>query len=198
MGSFFGLLPILSTLTIGLTLYLEESKNIILIFTGLFSLPAIWFGQKTLNYIKLNGIRNFLHGTFPEGDSLESNLINKQTQKDKLLDYALKSNSPEIFEYKLTPTRDKDSEDLMLEFGVTDNTSLLVGKLLIIIDTLGFKAGEVQEIFDEVWINATSQNGQITITLDTWGFVFILAENNNSDLELLDSKLIKSDEFIKK
>ena len=38
-------------------------------------------------------------------------------------------------------------------------------------------------MIDEIWINVKSANGRIAITRDIWDFVFIMVENNKTDLE---------------
>jgi len=106
-------------------------------------------------------------------------------------------NYHEVFKYEFMPTFDKESDDNMIRFSTANNGDYLLGKLLIIIDLLGFDPDGTNEMIDEIWINAKSENGRITITRDIWDFVFIMAENNKTDLEKIEAELNNSTDFEK-
>jgi hypothetical protein len=109
--------------------------------------------------------------------------------------YSVDNNYHEVFKYEFMPTFDKESDDYMIRFSTAKNGDQLLGKLLMLIDRLGFESDGTSEMIDEIWINAKSANGRITITRDIWDFVFIMAENNKADLEKIDAELNRSDDF---
>ena len=111
--------------------------------------------------------------------------------------YSVDKNYHEVFKYEFMPTFDKETDDYMIRFATAKNGDQLLGKLLILFDRLGFESDGTSEMIDEIWINAKSANGRITITRDIWDFVFIMAENNKSDLEKIDAELNRSDDFEK-
>ena len=84
------------------------------------------------------------------------------------------------------PTFDNETDDYMIRFSTAKNGDHLLGKILMVIDRLGFDSDGTNEMIDEIWINAKSANGRITITRDIWDFVFIMAENNKTDLEKIE------------
>ena len=117
-------------------------------------------------------------------------------KKKKLTDrYSVDKNHYEVFKYEFIPTLDKKTDDYMIRFSAFKNGDRLLGKLLMIIDRLGFDSDGTDELLDEIWINAKSENGSITITRDIWDFVFIMAENNKTDLEKIESQLSQSSDF---
>tara|TARA_R110002049_G_C8713773_1_gene524211 strand:+ start:57 stop:464 length:408 start_codon:yes stop_codon:yes gene_type:complete len=111
--------------------------------------------------------------------------------------YSVDKNYHEVFKYEFMPTLDKETDDYMIRFSTAKNGDHLLGKLLMIIDRLGFESDGTSEMIDEIWISAKSANGRITITRDIWDFVFIMAENNKADLEKIDSELNSSGDFEK-
>jgi hypothetical protein len=109
---------------------------------------------------------------------------------------ALDSNNyHEIFKYEFMPTFDKESSDYMIRFMSANNGDYLIGKLLFIFEELKFDSDGSLEMIDEIWINAKSKNGQITITRDIYDFVFIMAKNNKTDLARIDNELNNSVDF---
>ncbi|MFA0964399.1 hypothetical protein AB9P05_21515 [Roseivirga sp. BDSF3-8] len=119
-------------------------------------------------------------------------------RKKKSTDYyTVDKNYHEVFKYEFMPTFDKETDDYMIRFSTAKNGDHLLEKLLMIIDRLGFDSDGTSEMIDEIWINAKSTNGRITITKDIWDFVFILAENNKADLEKIDAELNRSNDFEK-
>ena len=109
--------------------------------------------------------------------------------------YSVDKNYHEVFKYEFMPTFDKETEDYMIRFSTAKNGDYLLGKLLMVIDRLGFDSDGTSEMIDEIWINAKSENGRITITRDIWDFVFIMAENNKTDLEKIEAELNSSADF---
>lgn len=85
----------------------------------------------------------------------------------------------------------------MVRFYKIKNADQLIGKLLLIFDKIGFKAGEVTDVWmnDEIWISATSPNGKVTITRDIYDFVFIMGNNNKQDLDIVEKEMVKSNDF---
>ena len=111
--------------------------------------------------------------------------------------YSVDKNYNEVFKYEFMPTFDNETDDYMIRFSTAKNGDHLLGKILIVIDRLGFDSDGTNEMIDEVWINAKSVNGRITITRDIWDFVFIMAENNKTDLEKIEAELNNSADFEK-
>ena len=189
----FGALPTVSILAIGIIIYSNNRNTYILVITGLICIISIWIGNLVYLKILKNGIIDFLKGNNSESIELEEKKINKE----KLIEAASKTELTEKFKYKFIPTRNENSKDFMIEFCDTKNTNMLIGRILMIIDSIGFDAGETQELIDEIWIRATSKNGQIIITWDIWDLVFILGENNRIDLIHIENEMNKSEHFIR-
>jgi hypothetical protein len=134
------------------------------------------------------------------GIELRTNITSEKSRpekKDKTRDYSLDKNHHEVFRYEFIPTYDKQTNDFMIRFSSAKNCDSLLGKLLMIFDRLDLHSDGTNEMIDEIWINAKSENGRITITRDNWDFVFILAENNKRDLERIEAELDKSIDFEK-
>ncbi|WP_053989911.1 hypothetical protein [Mangrovimonas sp. TPBH4] len=125
---------------------------------------------------------------------LEKLGLKKKKPTDK---YSVDENYHEVLEYEFMPTFDKETDDYMIRFSTAKNTDYLLGKLLMTIDRLGFESGGAIEMIDEIWIICKSTNGKITITRDIWDFVFIMARNNNTDLEKIEAELNNSVDFQK-
>ncbi len=124
--------------------------------------------------------------------------LKRKTKKKNAIDkFKVDSSYNEVFQYEYIPTFDKDNEDFMVRFYQIKNADQLIGKLLLIFEKIGFKAGEVTDVWmnDEIWISATSPNGKVTITRDIYDFVFIMGDNNKQDLDLVEKEMIKSDDF---
>ena len=101
----------------------------------------------------------------------------------------------EVFKYEYLPTFDKSSDDFMIRFSFVKNAHHLVGKLMLLFDEIGLEADGTTEAIDEVWINSKSDNGRVTITLDIWDMVFVLADNNKTDLDKIEAELNRSADF---
>ncbi|GEM_PF-5582778 len=112
-------------------------------------------------------------------------------------EYKVDMNYHEIFQYEYLPTFDETSNDFMIRFCFVKDVNQLIGKLLILIDKLGFEAGQIKDVWmnDEIWISAKSQNGQIIITRDIYDFVFIMATNNRIDLDRIEKVMNNSTDF---
>ncbi len=122
-------------------------------------------------------------------------ILNRKPKSSQ--EFKVDMNYHEIFQYEYLPTFDKNSNDFMIRFCFVKNANQLIGKLLILIDNLGFEAGQVTNVWmnDEIWISAKSQNGQIIITRDIYDFVFIMATNNKTDLERIEKAMNNSTDF---
>ena len=101
----------------------------------------------------------------------------------------------EVFMYEYMPTFDKSSDDFMIRFSFVKNVNHLVGKLMLLFDEIGLEADGTTEAIDEVWINSKSDNGRVTITLDLWDMVFVLGQNNKTDLDKIEAELNRSADF---
>lgn len=101
------------------------------------------------------------------------------------------------FSYKVRPGY--GSDNLLIEFGRTGEIKPFILKLRELLEADGFIFGDTQDIWmnDEVWIELISSNGKSMITVDVWDFVFILADNNQEDIERIDKVLLKSNLFEK-
>ncbi len=124
--------------------------------------------------------------------------LKRKTKKENAIDkFKVDSSCNEVFQYEYIPTFDKDNEDFMVRFYQIKNADQLIGKLLLVFDKIGFKAGKVTDVWmnDEIWISAKSPNGKVTITRDIYDFVFIMGDNNKQDLDLVEKEMVKSDDF---
>jgi len=103
----------------------------------------------------------------------------------------------EIFQYIFRKGSDK-SNIWLIEFWKIQNADKLIGEILKILDSLDFKAGEIEEIWmnDEILINASSEEGEIIISRDIYDLVFILPKDeNNIIINKVEKELNKSDKF---
>ena len=113
--------------------------------------------------------------------------------------FTVNNNYNEIFQYEYIPTFDKDTEDYMIRFSDTKDGNQLIGKLLLLFEDINFEAGEAKEVWmnDEIWISAKSPNGNVLITKNIYDFVFIMANDNKSDLDIVENVMNKSMDFKK-
>ena len=113
--------------------------------------------------------------------------------------FTVNNNYNEIFQYEYIPTFDNDTEDYMIRFSDTKDGNQLIGKLLLLFEDINFEAGEAKEVWmnDEIWISAKSPNGNVLITKNIYDFVFIMANDNKSDLDIVENVMNKSMDFKK-
>jgi hypothetical protein len=92
------------------------------------------------------------------------------------------------------------SKELLIEFGGTADGKSIVQSLIQLLTNNRFTINEVQDNFgsDEYCYQFTSSHGKITLSIDTWDFVFIHGDNNQEDIYVIDEILKNSNQFIKK
>lgn len=107
------------------------------------------------------------------------------------------NNSPK-YTYKLRPGY--GTERLLLEFNGLEDPEYFLFELLHMLGLAGFKSKEMLNLWrnDEIQVNLTSPNGAILVSLDVWGLVFIVGNNNQTDILRIDELLQKSGAFLKK
>lgn len=120
---------------------------------------------------------------------------NKESAEKK--EFKVDENNNEVFQYEFLPTFDEVTDDYMIRFHKIKNADQLIGKLLIIFNELEFQAGEISDMWmnDEIWISAKTSNGSVTITRDIYDFVFIMGDNNKSDLDRVENVMNMSADF---
>jgi hypothetical protein len=120
---------------------------------------------------------------------------NKESAEKK--EFKVDENYNEVFQYEFLPTFDEDTDDYMIRFHKIKNADQLIGKLLIIFNELEFQAGEISDMWmnDEIWISAKTPNGSVMITRDIYDFVFIMGNNNKSDLDKVENVMNMSADF---
>jgi hypothetical protein len=92
------------------------------------------------------------------------------------------------------------SKELLIEFGGPEEVSTIIQHVIQLLNNNGFTMIGVQDNFgsDEYCYQLTSSHGNITISIDTWDFVFIHGDNNQEDIHRIDEILKTSSQFIKK
>ena len=101
------------------------------------------------------------------------------------------------YAYKLRPGY--NSSELLIEFTKTGNANDFIEQLISLLKKNNFVYKDTSDIWmnDEIWIHLNSDNGKITITKDIWDFVFILGEQNQNDIIIIDKILIESGNYEK-
>jgi hypothetical protein len=115
----------------------------------------------------------------------------------KLTQPSIKQSLGKPYKYRLRP--EYGSEKFLLEF-LLDNKDTEFGKdLLTALKDINPKIDAVEDLWmnDEVLLNVSSDKGAFTLSKDIWGFAFILAENNQPCIDLIDEILSNSDLFEK-
>lgn len=92
------------------------------------------------------------------------------------------------------------SDKLLLEFMLVSSDTGFVKDLLTALKTLNPKIEAVEDLWmnDEVLLNVSSDEGAFVVTKDVWNFVFVIAENNQSCISLIDEILKSNGLFQKK
>jgi len=92
------------------------------------------------------------------------------------------------------------SKDLLIEFGGTADGNAIVQSLIQLLTNNGFTISSVQDNFasDEYCYHFKSNQGNITLSIDIWDFVFLHGDNNQSDIHLIAELLKTSNQFITK
>jgi hypothetical protein len=93
------------------------------------------------------------------------------------------------YKYHLRPGYGSDK--LLLEF-ILDSSDTEFGRdLLTTLKDLNPKVDSVEDLWmnDEVLLNVSSDEGGFLLSKDVWDFAFIMAENNQSCIKLIDEIL---------
>lgn len=103
----------------------------------------------------------------------------------------------QLYKYRLRPGYGSDK--LLLEFFLNDTDTEFDKILFITLKDINLKVDTVEDLLmnDEVLMHVSSDKGAFTISKDIWGFAFIMAENNQPCIDLLDGILSKSELFQK-
>jgi hypothetical protein len=117
---------------------------------------------------------------------------------DKLTKPSLKHNllgKPYI--YRLRPGYGSDK--LLLEFLLTNTDTEFNKDLLTTLKVLNPTVDKVEDLWmnDEVLWQVSSDKGAFTLSKDIWDFAFIMADNNQHCINLIDEILCKSSLFEK-
>jgi hypothetical protein len=91
------------------------------------------------------------------------------------------------------------SDKLLLEF-ILDSTDVEFDKhLLTTLEDISPVIESVEELWmnDEVLLSITSTHGAFSLSKDIWGFAFLMAEENQSCLKLIDDILSNNSLFEK-
>jgi hypothetical protein len=91
------------------------------------------------------------------------------------------------------------SDKLLLEFILDSSDTDLYQDLFTTLKDINPKIEAVDDLWvnDEILLHISSDNGDFLFSKDFWGFVFILADNNQSCIKLIDEILNNSSWFKK-
>ncbi|MFC0777764.1 hypothetical protein [Flavobacterium sp. HJSW_4] len=91
------------------------------------------------------------------------------------------------------------SKDLLIEVFDGAENETFVSDFFSAISEIKPEMAEVSDLWmnDEILITYDSEIGQFTLSKDIWGFAFVMAENNQNGLNLLNSILEKATLFEK-
>ncbi len=101
------------------------------------------------------------------------------------------------YKYRLRPGY--SSAKLLLEFILANTETEFHKDLFTTLKDLNPKVDTVEDLWmnDEVLLQVSSDIGKFTLSIDTWGFAFIIADNNQSCINLMDEILNRSNLFKK-
>ncbi|QCW99066.1 hypothetical protein FGM00_02640 [Aggregatimonas sangjinii] len=101
------------------------------------------------------------------------------------------------YTYRLRPGYGTDR--LLIEFNGLEDPEYFLFEILHMLGLAGFKSKEMLNLWmnDEIQVNLSSQNGPILVSLDIYGLVFIVGNNNQKDILRIDELLQKSGAFVK-
>ncbi|MES2238982.1 MAG: hypothetical protein V4497_01855 [Bacteroidota bacterium] len=94
-----------------------------------------------------------------------------------------------MYKYKFRPNY--GSKKLLIEFFDGVKNDNFITDLLNVISQLNPKIIETNDLWmnDEIQINIESEMGEFIVSKDIWGFVFLMAENNQECLSKINSIL---------
>lgn len=101
------------------------------------------------------------------------------------------------YKYRLRPGYGSDK--LLLEFLLTNTDTEFNKDLFTTLKDLNPTADKVEDLWmnDEVLLQVSSYKGAFTLSKDIWDFAFIMADNNQHCINLIDEILCKSSLFEK-
>ena len=101
------------------------------------------------------------------------------------------------YKYRLRPGYGSDK--LLLEFYLANKESEFQKDLFKTLKDLNPKIDTVEDLWmnDEVLLEVSSENGKFTLSRDIWDFAFIMADNNQPCIKLID-EILKSSNLFKK
>ena len=102
-----------------------------------------------------------------------------------------------MYKYHLRPGY--NSNKLLIEFFCGAEKDEFISDLFAAIKELKLQVLDVQDLWmnDEVILEINSENGQFNLSKDTWGFAFLMAENNQNCILKIDSILMGLEIFEK-
>jgi len=101
--------------------------------------------------------------------------------------------------YKYTIRKGHNSQELLIEFSISDDEKLFTDFLIQALKPLNANVKESTDLWmnDEVILTIRSDIGQFDLSIDNWGFAFIMAENNQAAIPQIDMCLNSNDLFVK-
>ncbi|BAP33385.1 uncharacterized protein CHSO_4348 [Chryseobacterium sp. StRB126] len=91
------------------------------------------------------------------------------------------------------------SSKLLIEFFKDAESNNFISDLLAAISELKPEVMDIPELWmnDEILLNINTEMGKFTVSTDIWGFVFIMAENNQECIFKINSILEVTENFEK-
>ncbi len=86
------------------------------------------------------------------------------------------------YTYKLRPGY--GSSNLLIEFGIPEDADYFLFELMKLLSESGFKSNGKIDLWmnDEILIDMRSSNGNLTLSLNSWGMLFIMGNHNQKDI----------------
>lgn len=102
--------------------------------------------------------------------------------------------------YKYNLRSGYGSDKLLLEFVLDSSDSEFCKDLLETLEAINPKIDSIDDLWinDELLLNVSSDVGAFLISKDVWDFAFIMAENNQSCIKLIDEILSDNSLFQKR
>ncbi len=99
--------------------------------------------------------------------------------------------------YKVRPGY--GTKNLLIEFNPVEDSEYFLFELMKMLSLFGFEQQGKIDLWmnDEILVTMRSMNGCITLSLDIYGIIFILATNNQTDILRIDGMLQSSKGFEK-
>ena len=100
------------------------------------------------------------------------------------------------YTYKLRPGY--SSKDLLIDLNVTsDAADQLQEDLFALLERAGFKFEATGDLWmnDELFYFFRSERGRVILSRDIWDLFFIMGENNQEDILLIDKYMLESPLF---